>query len=95
MGTLRDLALILLALEAALGALVALALMGAVNYAFFHFRWWETLPRWFAIARGYLRRGRQAVEAGSRAVAAPIFTLEATWAGVKGAAKVLRSRQKR
>jgi hypothetical protein len=92
---LRDLALILLALEAALGTLVVLAVIAAINYALFYFRWWRTLPRWFAIARGYLHQGRQAVEIGSRAVAAPIFTLEATWAGVKGAVKDLRSRQTR
>lgn len=95
MGALRDLALILLALEAALGALVVLVVVGAVNYALFRFRWWETLPRLFVIARGYLYLGRQAVEKGTRAVVAPIFTLESSWAGAKRAVGELRNRQER
>jgi len=94
-GALRDLALILLALEAALGALVVLAVVGAINYALFYFRWWETLPRWFATARGYLRLGRQAVEKGARAVVAPIFALESSWAGARRAVGELRNQQKR
>ena len=94
MGTLRDLALILLALETALGTLVVLALMAAINYALFYFRWWEVLPRWFAIARGYLLRGQRAVESGSRVVASPVFTLVSTWAGVRAVAGSLRDGQK-
>jgi len=83
MNTLRDAALILLSLEACLGALAGLTLLVAVNYGLFRFRWWRTLPQWFHQAHGTLLRGRDMVERLCRLCTAPISGLEAARAGAK------------
>jgi len=82
LGVLRDLALILLALEAALGVLVGVALGAAVNYGLYRSRWWRVLPRYFLLARGYLRRGQQGVERVCRRATAPIFAASAARAAL-------------
>ncbi len=75
MGILRDLALILLALEAAVGSLVAVALLVAVHYGLYRSRWWRVLPRWLLVVRQYLLLGQRGVERISRRAAAPILAV--------------------
>ncbi len=82
MGVLRDLALILLAIEAALGALVGVALGAAVNYGLYRSRWWRVLPRWFLRARRFLLSVQQGVEQICRRATAPIFTLSSARAAL-------------
>lgn len=84
MGILRDLALILLAMEVALGALLGVALGAAANYGLYRSRWWRVLPRWFLQARRYLMLGQQVVDQGCRRVATPIFKLSAARAALTG-----------
>lgn len=84
MGILRDLALILLAMEVALGALLGVALGAAVNYGLYRSRWWRVFPRWLLQARRYLMLGQQGVDRACRRVAAPIFKLSAARAALAG-----------
>ncbi len=84
MGILRDLALILLAMEAALGALLGVALGAAVNYGLYRSRWWRVLPRWFLQTRRYLMLGQRGVDRVCRRVAVPIFQLSAARAALAG-----------
>lgn len=84
MEILRDLALILLAMEAALGALLGVALGAAVNYGLYRSRWWRVLPRWFLQARRYLVLGQQGVDRVCRRAAAPIFRLSAARVALAG-----------
>ncbi|MCX7856238.1 MAG: hypothetical protein N2556_09770 [Anaerolineae bacterium] len=92
MGILRDLALILLALEAALGALVGVALGAAVNYGLYRSRWWRVLPRWFLQARRALVLGQHGVERACRRIAAPVFAASSARAALSG--MLLRRRRK-
>ncbi len=84
MRILRDLALILLAIEAALGALVGVALGAAVNYGLYRSRWWRVLPRWFLQARGFLSLGQQVVERACQRAAAPVFAASSARAALAG-----------
>jgi hypothetical protein len=84
LGILRDLALILLALEAAFGALVGVALGVAVNYGLYRSRWWRILPRWLLPVRRFLRLGQQGVERICRRATTPIFTLSSARAALTG-----------
>ncbi len=90
MGILRDLALILLALEAAIGSLVMVALLVAVHYGLYRSRWWRVLPRWLLTVRQYLVLGQRGVEQVSRRAAAPILTVASARAAL---ASILRCRR--
>lgn len=78
MSTLRDIALIILALEGAIFTLIVLALLAGANYGLFRSRWWHRLPRLFAQVRGYLELGRSTMKRASRAVISPVFRVETT-----------------
>ncbi len=89
MYVLRDIALILLAIEGAVFTLVALAALAVINYGLFRFRWWHTIPGWFAVGRHYLLLGQQIVERVCRAARAPIVAVATTKAGIAGGARRL------
>jgi hypothetical protein len=78
MSTLRDIALIILAIEGAIITLILLALLAGANYGLFRSQWWHRLPRWFALVRAYLDMGRGTVERVSRAIVSPVFKAETT-----------------
>lgn len=84
MGILRDLALILLALEAAIGSLIGVILLAVVHYALYRSRWWQVLPRYLLQAHRYLILGRQGTERISRKTTAPIFAVASAWAALTG-----------
>lgn len=75
MFVLRDISLILLAIEGAAVTLLVLAALAVVNYGLFRLRWWHAIPQALAVVRGYLGIARQIVERVCRAVVAPIFAL--------------------
>jgi hypothetical protein len=80
MGVLRDIALILLAIEGAVFTLLVLVVLGAINYGMIRFRWWHVIPGWFAVGRSYLDIGLHYVERACEVVTKPVFaayTLEA------------------
>ncbi len=83
-GIFRDLALILLALEAAFGALVGVALGVAVNYALYRSRWWRVVPRWFLQGRGVLHLVQRGTEQACRRIAAPFIAASSARAALSG-----------
>jgi len=89
MSILRDVSLILLALEGVVFTLLALAALAAINYGLVRFRWWHTIPRWFGLLRGYLAIGQRWVEQACRIAVTPIMTVAAAVAAVSGGARVL------
>lgn len=73
MSVLRDLSVILLALEAFLIALLPVVVLAAINYFAIRFRWWHEIPRYAAIGRYYLFRGQQIVGDVSRLARTPFI----------------------
>ncbi|MCS7178277.1 MAG: hypothetical protein RML46_07625 [Anaerolineae bacterium] len=84
MSILRDLALMLLALEIALGALAGVALMTLLNYGLYRSRWWRVLPRWLQRARRVLGRGQKGVEQVCRQMVRPVLALSSLCAAFSG-----------
>lgn len=75
MSVLRDLAMILLALEAAVAVLAVLAALALVNYGLFYVRWWHTIPHYFSVAWKYLNAGIYYVKRTCQIIAAPVFAV--------------------
>jgi hypothetical protein len=84
MPTLRDLSLILLAVEACAMALIPLALLGGLVYGL----WWlhrhENLPSWLQLAQAYLSLARAYVDLAMRAVIRPLLLIHSFLATVQG-----------
>ena len=84
MNTLRDLALIVLAAEAFIAALVPLALAGGLVYGM----WWlmrpDHLPAWMRLAQAYLALGLAYVELAASMLARPVFAVHSALATVRG-----------
>ena len=87
MPILRDLAIILLALEAAVLTLAVLAALALVNYGLFRARWWHALPFYFSIAWKYLTMGIYGVRRICQLLTAPVFALARLQATVSGIAR--------
>ncbi|HEC33498.1 MAG TPA: hypothetical protein ENI37_02140 [Chloroflexi bacterium] len=84
MSVLRDVALVILALEGVVLTLAALAMLAAINYGLLRFRWWHTVPRWLAVVWGYLALAQRIVERVCRAVVSPILAVARAWAALSG-----------
>ena len=83
MAVLRDLALILLACEAFIIALMPLIVLGALVYGLWLLQRHENLPSWLQMARGYLGLGQSYVESAMRAVVKPILAVQSILATVQ------------
>ena len=83
MAVLRDLALILLACEAFVIALMPLTLLGALVYGLWWLQRHENLPSWLQIARAYLGLGQSYVESAMRVVVKPILVVQSVLATVQ------------
>jgi hypothetical protein len=83
MAVLRNLALILLACEAFVIALVPLILLGALIYGLWWLQRHENLPSWLQMARGYLGLGQSYVELAMQAVVKPILVVQSVLATVQ------------
>jgi hypothetical protein len=83
MSLLRDLALILLAIEGFILALVPLVLFGGLVYGMWWLRRHENLPSWLHLAQSYLELGRSYVDLGMALVVRPIFAVNAFVAKVQ------------
>ena len=83
MNWIRDLSLILLAVEAFVVALIPLVLFGGLVYGL----WWlqrrENLPSWLRVAQAYLALGRGYVALAMRAVVKPILLIHSVVATVQ------------
>jgi len=84
MTVLRDLSLILLAVEAFVMALVPLALLGGLVYGLWQLQRHENLPSWLRLAQAYLALGLAYVELAMSAVVRPILWVHSTLATVQG-----------
>jgi hypothetical protein len=84
MGWIRDLSIILLAIETCIIALVPLALFGGLVYAF----WWlqrrENLPAWLKLVQAYIALIQAYVELAMTTVVRPILKVYAALATVRG-----------
>jgi hypothetical protein len=84
MNWIRDLAVVLLAVEAFFIALVPLALLGGLIYGL----WWllrhENLPSWLRVAHAYLSLAQAYIELAMQTLTSPILRVHATLATVRG-----------
>lgn len=83
MTVLRDLALILLCVEAFLLALAPTLVFGALIYGLWFLHRHENLPSWLRLARAYVDLGQAYVEVAMAAVAKPVLAVNATLAKIK------------
>lgn len=89
MSVLRDVAVIILALEGAVFTLVVVSLLAVINYGLFRFRWWHRAATWLTLARRYLGVGQRAVERVCRTAVSPLMIVSATKAGLAGGVRGL------
>ena len=97
MSWIRDLSLILLAIEAFFVALVPLVLFGGLAYGLWWLQRHENLPTWLGVAQAYVSLVQAYVELAMRIVARPILRVHAILATVQclfgGIAKLAKGRQ--
>jgi hypothetical protein len=83
MNWIRDLAVVLLAVEAFFIALVPLALLGGLVYGL----WWllrhENLPSWLRVVQAYLSLAQAYIELAMQTLTSPILRVHATLATVR------------
>ncbi len=84
MNWVRDFALILLAAEAFILALIPLALFGGLVYGLWWLQKHENLPSWLQLIRSYLTLIQSYVELAMRMLARPILQVHAALATVQG-----------
>jgi hypothetical protein len=84
MNWIRDCALILLAVEAFIAAMVPLALCGGLVYGLWWLQRHENLPSWLRVAQAYLALGQAYVELAMQIVVRPIWKVHATLATIQG-----------
>jgi hypothetical protein len=84
MAIVRDLSLILLAVEAFVLALIPLALLGALVYGLFYLQRHQNLPSWLSLIHAYLNLALSYVELGMAAIVRPIFWINRILATVQG-----------
>jgi hypothetical protein len=73
MAILRDLSIILIAIEAFVIALMPLIVLGALIYGLWWLRRHENLPRWLKMARAYESLGQAYVELAAAYVVRPFL----------------------
>ena len=84
MNWVRDFALILLAAEAFIMALIPLALFGGLVYGMWWLQRHENLPSWLQLIRSYLKLVQSYVELAMRMLVSPILKVHAALATVQG-----------
>ena len=89
MSVLRDVSVILLAVEAFVLVFVPLAIFGGLVYGLWWLRRHENLPSWLKIMRAFFDRACQVIETGMSTVVRPIFAIHSAVATVKGWLKVI------
>ena len=83
MSLLRDLSLILLAVEAFAMALAPLVLLGGAVYGMWYLQRHENLPSWLRLAQAYLALGRTYVELAMQGVVRPFMLIHSILATVQ------------
>lgn len=90
MNILRDVSVILLAVEAFILILIPLALSGALVYGVWRLRSHRNLPTWLRKTREYLLLGLSYVERAMDAVVKPVIAAHAASARLEGWMRALR-----
>ncbi len=80
----RDLALILLAAEAFVMALLPLAFFGGLVYVMWQLLRHDRLPSWLNLIQAYMALGRAYIELAMATLVRPILALNAALAMVRG-----------
>lgn len=83
MAVLRDLSLILLAVEAFVMALFPLLLLGGLVYGLWWLRQHENLPSWLKLAQAYLSLASSYVKLAMAVVIKPVLVVHAILATVQ------------
>nr|HID13134.1 hypothetical protein [Anaerolineae bacterium] len=83
MTPLRDLSLIIIAVEALVLALAPLVLLGGGAYGLWYLQRHENLPSWLKVTQDYLALGRAYVERAMRATVRPILLVNSILATVR------------
>jgi len=89
MGVLRDISMIILAVEAFILALVPIVLFGGLVYGSWWLRRHENLPTWLKVMRACFDRACMYVERGMDAVVRPLYVIHSALATVQGWLKAL------
>ncbi len=84
MNWIRNLALILLAAEAFIAALVPLALFGGLVYGMWWLQRHENLPTWLQLIRAYLSLAQSYVELAMQMIIKPVVQVNAILATIQG-----------
>ena len=84
MNWIRNLALILLAAEAFVGALVPLVLFGGLVYGMWWLQRHENLPTWLQLIRAYVSLAQSYVELAMQIVVKPVVRVNDTLATAQG-----------
>ncbi|MCP4539073.1 MAG: hypothetical protein GY832_18210 [Chloroflexi bacterium] len=84
MNWVRDFALILLAVEAFVFALVPLVLFGGLVYGLWWLQRHENLPSWLGVVQAYLKLIQAYVELAMRIVVKPVLQVHDILATVQG-----------
>lgn len=84
MTILRDISLILLAVEAFVLTTVPLVLFGGLVYGLWWLQRHDNLPSWLGLARAYLALGRAYVELAMAAVVRPLLLVHSILSAVLG-----------
>ena len=92
MSIVRDTAVILLAAEAFLFALVPLALFAALVYGVWRLRLHPNMPTWLRKAREYLLLGLSYVDRAMDMASKPVVVVHRTAARLEGSARGLQGR---
>ncbi len=84
MNWIRNLALILLAAEAFIAALVPLALFGGLVYGMWWLQRHENLPTWLQLIRVYLSSAQSYVELAMQMIIKPVVQVNAILPTIQG-----------
>ena len=84
MSIVRDISLVLLAIEAFVLALLPLSLLGGLAYGLWWLRRHEHLPSWLSLAQAYLGVGQAYVELAMASIVRPIFAIHSALSTLKG-----------
>jgi hypothetical protein len=84
MAVLRDIAIIIIAVEMFVFALVPITLVGALVYGAWLLRKHENLPSWLKLAQAYLALGLGYVQLAMAIIVRPILMINSAVATVRG-----------
>lgn len=89
LNVVRDVSVILLAIEVFIMGLIPLAILGALVYGVWRLRRHQNLPTWLRTARSYLMVGKHYVERAMGIAARPVLVGHSASAGLRAWVRAL------